>query len=46
MDEIPLNESKNVSAVNDEEPEFLESNYDANNMYQVERMSLEDTKEN
>ena len=28
-----------------EAPAFLESDYDENDLYQVERMSLEDTKE-
>ena len=35
-----------VSATNHEAPEFLESDYGANDLYQVEKMSLEETKEN
>ena len=38
-------ESKKVSAVNQEAPAFLESDYDENNMNQVENMSLDETKE-
>ena len=43
MDEI-LPKQK-VSAPNHEEPEFLDSDYDANDLYEVEKMSLEETKE-
>ena len=45
MDEILLNEPKTLSAVNHEAPEFLENGCDENDMYQVENMSLDDTKE-
>ena len=45
VDEILLNETKTVSAVNHEEPEFLENYYDENDLYQVENMSLDETKE-
>ena len=38
-------ESKKVSAVNHEAPELLESDYDKNDLYQVENMSLDETKE-
>ena len=38
-------ESKKVSAVNHELPDFLESDYDANNLYQVEKIGLDKTKE-
>ena len=43
VDEILL--TKKVSATNHEAPEFLESDYDANDLYQVDKMSLEYTKE-
>ena len=42
VDEILL--TQKVSATNHESPEFLDSYYDANNLYQVEKMSLEETK--
>ena len=45
MDELHTVESKKVSAVNHEAPELLESEYDDNNQYQVENMSLDETKE-
>ena len=38
--EILLNETQKLSAVK-EVPEFLDSDYDENNLYQVEKMSLE-----
>ena len=38
-------ESKKVSDVNHEAPEFLENYYDENNLYQVENISLDETKE-
>ena len=44
VDEIPLNETQKVSAAR-EAPEFLESDCDENNIYQVEKISLEETKE-
>ena len=45
VDEIHMVESKNVSAVNHDAPEFLETQYDENNLYQVENMSLDETEE-
>ena len=44
-DEILINEPKKVSAVNHEAPELLEIGYDENNLYQVENMSIEETKD-
>ena len=44
MDEIQMTESNKVNAVNNEASEFLESNYNENNLYQVENMSLGETK--
>ena len=44
VDEIILNQNKKVSATNHESPEFLDSDYDANDLYQVDKMSLEETK--
>ena len=38
-------EYKKVSDVNYEAPSFLESEYDENNLYQAENMSLDETKE-
>ena len=43
VDEIIL--TLRVSATNHEAPEFLDSDYDVNNFYQVEKMSLDGTKE-
>ena len=43
MDEILL--PQKLSATNHEAPEFLDSDYDANDLYQVDKMSLEETKE-
>ena len=43
MDEIILNETQKVSAAR-VAPEFLESDCDENDRYQVDKMSLEDTK--
>ena len=45
MDEILLNETQKVSA-DREAPQFLDYDHDENDLYQVESMSLEDTKEN
>ena len=45
MDEIQMTEPKQLSSVNHEAPEFLESYYDENNLYQLYNMSLVDTKE-
>ena len=45
MVEILLNETQIVISTNNETPEFLDSDYDANDLYQVDKMSLEDTKE-
>ena len=44
MDEILLNETPKVSAAR-EAPEFLDSDYDENNLYHFDKMSLEETKE-
>ena len=44
MDEIIL--IQKVSATNHEAPEFMDCNYNVNSLYKVEKMSLEDTKEN
>ena len=44
MDEILL--TQKVSATNHEALEFLDSDYDANDLYKVDQMSLEETKEN
>ena len=38
-------ESKKLNAVNHEAPEFLESYYNENDLYQVENMSLDETRE-
>ena len=38
-------ESKKASAVNNEAPHFLESDYDDNDLHQVENMILDETKE-
>ena len=35
LDEIQITEPKKVNAVNHESPEFLESYYDDNDLYQV-----------
>ena len=43
MDEILL--TQKVSAKNHEAPEFLDSDYDANDLYEVDKTSLEETKE-
>ena len=43
VDEIILHETKKVSAAR-EAPECLESDYDEDELYQVDRVSLEDTK--
>ena len=45
VDEILLNETKKVSAVNHEAPYFLENDYDENDLYQMENMILDETKE-
>ena len=37
--------SKKVSTVNHEAPEFLEIDYNENDLYQVENMSIDETKE-
>ena len=43
MDEILL--TQEVIATNHEAPEFMDSDYDANDLYEVEKTSLEETKE-
>ena len=44
MDEILLHENRKVST-SKEAPEILDSDYDEKETYQVENMSLEETKE-
>ena len=44
VDWILLNETKKVSTAR-EVPEVLDSDYDENYLYQVEKMSLEETEE-
>ena len=44
VDEILLNKTQKVSAVR-KAPEFLDSDCGDNDLYQVEKMNLEDTKE-
>ena len=43
VDEILMNETQKISATR-EAPEFLDSDYDENNLYQVKMMNLEETK--
>ena len=45
VDEIIINETQNISATNHEAPEFMDSDYYANDLYQVGKMSFEETKE-
>ena len=45
MDEILLNETKTLSAVNHKAPTFLENDYNENDLYQVENMSPDETIE-
>ena len=40
-----MNESKKLSALNHKAPEILDSGYNENNMHQVDKMSLDETKE-
>ena len=44
VDEILLTENQKVSSVR-EAPDYLDSGYDDNNVYQVDKISLEETKE-
>ena len=44
MDEILPNEKK-VCATNHKAPKFLDSYHNANDLYQVDRVSIEETKE-
>ena len=44
VDEILLNETQKVSAER-EAPEFLDSGFDDNGLYQVGKMILEETKD-
>ena len=44
MDEILLHETQKVSVAR-EAPEFLDPDYDENKIYQVKKMSLEETKD-
>ena len=43
MDKLLINETQKVSAAR-EAPYFLDSDFDDNYLYQVEKMSLEETK--
>ena len=43
VDQIILDETQQLSAAR-EAPEFLDSDYDGNYVYQVDKMSLEETK--
>ena len=45
VDEIQMTEPKKVIAVNHEAPYLLESYYNENDLYQVDNMSLDETKE-
>ena len=45
VDELHMVESKKVSALNHEATEFLEIDYDVNDLYQVENMSIDKPKE-
>ena len=45
MYELLLNEAQKVSAKNHEAPELLDTDYDANDLYQVDKMSLTENKE-
>ena len=45
VDGIILNETQKVGVTNHEAQEFLDSDEDANELYQVDTMSLEDTEE-
>ena len=45
MGEILLDESQKVSAKNNKAPELMDSEYNADNLYKVDKMSLEETKE-
>ena len=45
MDDILLNEQRIVSTVNHEATGFLENDDDENDLYQVENMSIDETKE-
>ena len=45
VDEILLHKTQKLNAAR-EAPEFWDSGYYENKLYQVERMSIEDTKEN
>ena len=44
VDDILLNETQKVSSAR-EAPEFLDFDFDENNVYQVGKISLEETKE-
>ena len=44
VDEILLHETQKLSAAR-EAPEFLDSDYEYKNLYQVERVILQETKE-
>ena len=40
-----MNETKKISSLNHEALEFSENDYDENDLYQVENLSLDETKE-
>ena len=44
VDELRMIESKKASAVNNETQDVFESDYDENGLYQVENMSIDETK--
>ena len=45
VDELHMIESKKLSSVNHEAPKLLESDYDANDLYQVGNVTLDESKE-
>ena len=45
MDESLLNGTQKLSATDHEASKFLDFDYNANGLYQVDKMSLEETKE-
>ena len=46
VDEILLNETQKLCAMNHEAPAFLDSEYNENDLYQVDKMIFEETKKN
>ena len=45
VDKVQMTGFKKLSAVNHKSPEFLESNYNDNNLCQVKNVILDETKE-